>query len=127
MQNAAIGKFSEKNTPLTISVIGKFFGSDPKAVDLIKEKIQNGTPLVRVINRGWEYVDHSTYDLEKQAASIKKTNDQIFQVLRVMPAGFAPPLDSFNEDTIKAANQNNMIPSTTEQSLKRRLPKSNPA
>lgn len=107
VQNAAIGKFSEKNAPLTISVIGQYFGSDPKAVDLIKEKIQSETPL-RVANRGWEYVDHTAYDLEKQAASIKKTNDRIFQILHVKPTAFTPPLDLFNKDTIEAANQNNM-------------------
>jgi len=107
VQNAAISKFGEKNTPLTISVIGKFFGSDPKAVDLIKEKIQGKTPL-RIANRGWEYVDHAAYDGEKQAYSIQKTNDKIFQVLHVRPSAFAPPLDSFNQDTIEAVAQNKM-------------------
>jgi peptidoglycan/xylan/chitin deacetylase (PgdA/CDA1 family) len=107
VQNAAISKFSEKNSPLTISVIGQFFGSDPKAVNLIREKIQS-EPLLRIANRGWEYVDHAAYDQEKKAATIKKTNDKIFQVLQVRPVMFAPPLDSFNKDTIEAANQNNM-------------------
>jgi len=107
VQNAAISKFGEKNVPLTISIIGKFFGSDPKAVDLIKEKIQGATPL-RIANRGWEYVDHAAYDKEKQASSIQKTNDKIFQVLHVRPSAFVPPLDSFNKDTIEAVTQNNM-------------------
>lgn len=107
VQNAAISKFGEKNAPLTISIIGQFFGSDPKAVNLIKEKIQSGVPL-RIANRGWEYVDHAIYDKEKQAASIKKTNDKIFQILQVKPATFTPPLDSFNKDTIEAVNQNKM-------------------
>lgn len=105
VQNAAISKFSEKNAPLTISVIGQFFGSDPKAVNLIKEKIQSGT-FLRIANRGWEYVDHAAYDKEKQAASIKKTNDKIFQILQVKSATFTPPMDSFNKETIEAANQN---------------------
>ncbi|WKT57366.1 polysaccharide deacetylase family protein [Candidatus Nitrosotenuis chungbukensis] len=107
VQNAAIGRFSEKNAQLTISVIGQFFGNDPKAVDLIKEKIQSKTTL-RIANRGWEYVDHTAYDKEKQAASIKKTNDKIFQILQVKSVIFAPPLDSFNKETIEAANQNNV-------------------
>ncbi len=108
VQNAAISKFGEKNTPLTISVIGKFFGSDPKVVNLIKEKIQSETPLIRIANRGWESVDHAAYNKEKQAASIQKTNDKIFQVLRVKPAMFVPPLDSFNKETIEATAQNNI-------------------
>lgn len=108
VQNAAIGKFGEKNTPLTISVIGKFFGSDPKAVNPIKEKIQSQTPLIRIANRGWEYVDHTAYDKDQQAASIQKTNDKIFQVLRVKPAAFVPPLDLFNKETIEATAQNKM-------------------
>ncbi|TBR22707.1 MAG: hypothetical protein EPO63_06910, partial [Candidatus Nitrosotenuis sp.] len=108
VQNAAISKFGEKNTPLTISVIGKFFGSDPKAVNLIKEKIQSGTSLVRIANRGWEYVDHTAYDKEQQAASIQKTNEKIFQVLQVKPATFVPPLDLFNKETVEATAQNKM-------------------
>ncbi|MBM2852787.1 MAG: hypothetical protein HW420_1334, partial [Candidatus Nitrosotenuis sp.] len=107
VQNAAISKFGEKNVPLTISIIGQFFGNDPKAINLIKEKIQSETPL-RIANRGWEYVDHAIYDKEKQAASIKKTNEKIFQVLQVKPATFTPPLDSFNKNTIEAVNQNKM-------------------
>jgi peptidoglycan/xylan/chitin deacetylase (PgdA/CDA1 family) len=108
VQNAAIDKFGEKDAPLTLSVIGKFFGSDPKVVDLIKKKIQSGSPLVRIANRGWEYVDHTAYDKEQQAASIGKTNDKIFQVLHVMPTAFVPPLDLFNKDTIGATVQNKM-------------------
>lgn len=108
VQMAAIDKFSEKDAPLTISVIGQFFGSDPKTVEPIREKIKNGTPLIRVMNRGWEYVDHTAFDKEKQAASIKKTNDKIFQILHVMPTAFTPPMDLFNKDTIAAASQNNL-------------------
>lgn len=108
VQNTAISKFGEKNTPLTISIIGKFFGSDPKTVNLIKEKIQNKTPLIKIANRGWEYVDHATYDKDKQAASIQKTNDKILRVLAIKPVTFVPPLDSFNKETIEATAQSKM-------------------
>ena len=108
VQNAAISKFGEKDAPLTISIIGKFFGSDPKVVGLINEKIRDGSPLIRIANRGWEYVDHTAYDKEQQAASIGKTNDRVFQVLHVRPTAFVPPLDLFNKDTIGATAQNKM-------------------
>ncbi|TBR08895.1 MAG: hypothetical protein EPO62_05905 [Candidatus Nitrosotenuis sp.] len=107
VQNAAIDKFGEKNVPLTVSVIGKFFGSDPKVVNLIKEKIQSDASL-RIANRGWEYVDHTAYDKEQQAASIQKTNDKIFQTLHVKPTTFVPPLDLFNAQTLEATAQNKM-------------------
>jgi peptidoglycan/xylan/chitin deacetylase (PgdA/CDA1 family) len=108
VQKAIIDKFDEKKSPLTISIIGKFFGTDPKTVNLIKEKIDGGSPIT-VANRGWEYLDHTAYDKQKQAASIQKTNDHISKILGVKSVMFVPPLDSFNKDTILAASQNNVL------------------
>lgn len=108
VQNAVISKFGEKRSPVTISIIGKFFGSDSKTVNVIKEQIQKDMSLLHVANRGWEYLDHATYDKDKQAASIAKTNAVIFDTLGINSTVFAPPLDSFNQDTVNAAIQNKM-------------------
>ncbi|HET8720266.1 MAG TPA: polysaccharide deacetylase family protein, partial [Candidatus Nitrosotenuis sp.] len=106
VQNMVIGKFDEKRTPVTIGVIGKFFGSDPKTVNFIKDKVANGT--IDMANRGWEYVDHTGYSVDKQSASIMQTNDKIYTSLHVKADIFSPPMDLFNKDTVQAVKQNKM-------------------
>jgi len=109
VQNTVLDTFNKKNAPLTISILGKFIGDDPKVVDHIKESLQNKTTQIRLANRSWEYVDHTDYDLQKQLASIKQTNDKIFDVFGSRVVIFMPPYDAFNKDTIEAVKQTKMI------------------
>lgn len=109
VQNIVIDTFDKKDVPLTISILGKFIGDDPKVVDHIKENLQNKTAQIRLANRGWEYVDHTSYDLQKQQASIKQTNDKIHNVFGARAAIFVPPYDMFNKDTIEAVRQTKMV------------------
>jgi peptidoglycan/xylan/chitin deacetylase (PgdA/CDA1 family) len=106
VQNTILDTFDKKGVPLTISILGKFIGDDPKAVDHIKEILQNNQ--LRLANRGWEYVDHTAYDLQKQQASIKQTNDKISTIFDKRVTIFVPPYDTFNKNTIEAARQTGM-------------------
>jgi peptidoglycan/xylan/chitin deacetylase (PgdA/CDA1 family) len=103
VQNRAIESFDKTKTPLTISVIGKFTGDDPKTVNFLKEKL-NKTSNIKIANRGWEYIDHTTFDKQKQTASIKQTNEKIAKVFGKTATIFTPPYDVFNQDTIGAAS-----------------------
>jgi peptidoglycan/xylan/chitin deacetylase (PgdA/CDA1 family) len=107
VQNEMIDTFSKNNVPVSISVIGKFFGTDPKAVDFLKQKIKDHDNISVAI-RGWEYVDHSSYGLEEQSASIKQTNQQLSDILGVKSNTFSVPFGKFNEDTITAMHENNI-------------------
>ncbi len=107
VQNTVMDTFEKKNVPLTISILGKFIGDDPKVVNHIKDKLQ--TTQLRLANRGWEYVDHTAYDLQKQLASIKQTNDKIRDVFDRRAVIFVPPYDTFNKDTLEATKQTRMI------------------
>ncbi len=109
VQNTVLDTFDKKGVPLTISVLGKFIGDDTKAVTHIKEKVKNKPDQLRLANRGWEYVDHTEYDLQKQLASIKQTNDKISAVFGSRAVIFAPPYDAFNKNTIEAIKQTKMI------------------
>jgi peptidoglycan/xylan/chitin deacetylase (PgdA/CDA1 family) len=109
VQNTVLDTFDKKDVPLTISILGKFIGDDPKVVDHIKEKIQNKTAQIRLANRGWEYIDHTEYDLQKQLASIKQTNDKISDAFGSRVVIFTPPYDAFNKDTIEAVKQTKMV------------------
>jgi peptidoglycan/xylan/chitin deacetylase (PgdA/CDA1 family) len=109
VQNTVLDTFDKKNVPLTISILGKFIGDDPKVVDHITEKLQNKTSQIRLANRGWEYIDHTGYDLQKQLASIKQTNDKISDAFGSRVVIFTPPYDAFNKDTIEAVKQAKMV------------------
>jgi peptidoglycan/xylan/chitin deacetylase (PgdA/CDA1 family) len=109
VQNTVIETFDENKVPLTIAVIGKFTGDDPKTVNPIKQKLENNPADTRIANRGWEYVDHVGFIKEHQASSITKTNDKISKVFGVRAYVFAPPYDSFNQDTVDAASQNKIL------------------
>ncbi|CDI05460.1 exported hypothetical protein [Candidatus Nitrosotenuis uzonensis] len=103
VQNTVMNTFAESKTPLTLTVIGKFIGDDPKTVNAIKEKLN--TSSVRIGSRGWEYLDHSAFDAERQAASVLQTNKKISDVFGVRASVFAPPYDAFSSQTIEAARQ----------------------
>ncbi len=101
VQNGLVDTFDQNKIPLTLTVLGKFIGSDPKVVDHIKEKFENKSQI-RIANRGWEYVDHTSYDKEKQKTSITQTNDKIKKIFGKNNVIFSPPYDEFNKDTLDA-------------------------
>ncbi|MEK6865862.1 MAG: polysaccharide deacetylase family protein, partial [Thermoproteota archaeon] len=94
--------------PVTISILGKFFGTDPKVVDHLKQQMQNENNQLSVAIRGWENVDHSVYGVEEQSSSIQQTNKQITKILGVDSTIFSPPFGKFNNSTLDALKQNNM-------------------
>lgn len=108
VQNAVIDAFQQKNANLTISVIGKFIGDDPKTIGPIKEKLQKNSPKITIASRGWEYVDHSQYTKEEQSSSLKKTNDKLLKVLGTRSTIFVPPQNLFNNYTFTAMDENGM-------------------
>jgi|CXWL01.1.fsa_nt_gi peptidoglycan/xylan/chitin deacetylase (PgdA/CDA1 family) len=107
VQNEVIDTFSTHDTPVTISVIGKFFGTDPKVVDFIKQKIKDNDDISVAI-RGWELADHSSYGLQEQSDSIRKTSEQISAILGVKSNMFSIPFGKFNENTLTVMHDNNI-------------------
>ncbi|MEK6931994.1 MAG: polysaccharide deacetylase family protein, partial [Thermoproteota archaeon] len=108
VQNNLISTFSNNKLPVTISILGKFFGTDPKVVDFLKQQMQNKNNQLSVAIRGWENVDHSVYGVEEQSSSIQQTNKQITKILGVDSTIFSPPFGKFNNSTLDALKQNNM-------------------
>ncbi|WP_100182250.1 polysaccharide deacetylase family protein [Candidatus Nitrosotenuis aquarius] len=107
VQNKVIDTFDKNKTPLTVSVIGKFTGDDPNSVNFLKEKLGK-TSNIKIANRGWEYIDHTTFDKQRQTASIKQTNEKITKVFGKTATVFSPPYDAFNKDTVDAASEAKM-------------------
>lgn len=107
VQESVIDTFRQSKAPLTLSVIGKFIGDDPKTVNAIKDGL-NKAPQIRLANRGWEHVDHTAFDRNGQAASITQTNQKIHELFGVRPNIFSPPYDAFNKDTLDAMQHSGM-------------------
>lgn len=108
VQNNLINTFSNNKLPVTISILGKFFGTDPKVVDFLKQQVQNEGNQLSVAIRGWEYVDHSLYGMEEQSSSIQQTNKQLSKILGLDSNIFSPPFGKFNNSTLDALKQNNI-------------------
>lgn len=108
VQSSVLDTFGKSKAPLTVTVIGKFIGDDPKTVNAIKDGLEKA-PKIRLASKGWEHVDHSLLDTEKQIASITQTNNRIHDVFGVKANIFSPPYDAFNNDTKDAMRQSGMI------------------
>lgn len=106
VQNNLINTFSKNKVPVTVSILGKFFGDDPKTVDFLKQQIQD--KKIDVAIRGWELLDHTLYGAEEQSSSIEQTNNQITKKLGVKSEIFSPPFGKFNNNTTNALKQNNI-------------------
>ena len=126
VQNNLINTFSNDKLPVTISILGKFFGTDPKVVDFLKQQIQNENNQLSVGIRGWEYVDHSLYGIEEQSSSIQQTNKQINKILGFDSNIFSPPFGKFNNSTLDALKQNNISYISTMTTTDQPNLKSNP-
>jgi len=109
VQNSIIETFDKNKADFTITAIGKFLGDDPKVVKTLKQKLENGSSKILFAHRGWEYVDHTAFDKEKQAASIRQTNEKLGKLFNKTPILFAPPIDSFNNNTLDAMKQEHMV------------------
>jgi len=108
VQSNLIKTFSDNDIPVTVSILGKFFGSDPKTLDMLKNEEKGKKNQITVAIRGWELVDHSNYGIEEQSASIEKTNNQIFKILGIYSKIFSAPFGKFNNYTADASKQNNI-------------------
>lgn len=106
VQSTVLDTFSQTKTPATLTVIGKFIGDDPKTLNKIKE-ITNKSQI-QIASRGWEYIDHTAFDKEKQKASIIQTNDKIKKIFGKTITLFSPPQDAFNKDTISAVKESGL-------------------
>lgn len=99
--------FDEEEIPLTVGVIGKFFGNDQKILNHIKKHSINSK--LDVANHGWEHEDFTNYDFTTQKEIIKKTNDVINKLLYQKPVVFITPFNNFNDDTLKALKENKIV------------------
>ena len=92
--------FENKNSPITIGVIGDRIGNDEKIISYIDASTSNGS--LEIANHGWQHEDFSQFNKTHQTSLIQKTNEKIQDLFGVKPSVFIPPFNSFNENTMDA-------------------------
>src|SRR5690349_1736047 len=106
VQTKIIDTFHEKNTSLTIGIIGNHIGQDQKLIDDIKSKLGK-TPELEIANHGWNHEDFTQFSREQQSVLMKSTNDKINNLFGIIPFGFIPPYNTINSDVMVTSLENN--------------------
>ncbi|MFQ5497618.1 MAG: pentapeptide repeat-containing protein [Nitrosopumilus sp.] len=91
--------FQKKETPLTIGIIGGFWGNDPKMLNFIKNDMSRPTQTFEIGSHSWNNSPLINYDKEGQRELLQKTNDIINKTLGVTPTSFIAVENKFNNDT----------------------------
>jgi len=109
--------FEDEKTPLTIGVIGKFFGDDQKIVNHLKNQIS--TSYIDVANHGWEHESFIDFDLKSQKQIISQTNEKIEKILNYTVVSFIPPFNDYDSNTLYALADSkiNYLSSEIDKSL----------
>ena len=97
--------FQEKNAPLTLGIIGNFWGEDKSILDFIKEDADSTEPIFEIGNHSWDNNPLPTFDKNDQIIQIQKTNEVIQETLGVTPTTFTAVENKFNEDTKEALQE----------------------
>jgi len=107
-QKAMIDLFKEFKVPITVGVIGDYFGKDTSIVDYIRATMDNvaNNPQscfqFEVANHGFQHEDFTLYSQSEQVTLLANSNARISTELGVVPKTFIPPFNKFNQDTIAA-------------------------
>ena len=108
VQIAIMEVFQKKQIPLTVGIVGNQFGNDTKLTSFVTGLINQEKFEFEVANRGFGNVDFTQLPKDEQSLLLKKTNEKIYDVLKVKPAVFIPPLNKFNDETLMVLEENGM-------------------
>lgn len=129
-QKKIINTFQETGSPITLGIIGNYFGNDTDLVNFIKDIVMKDNldkrgNVVNIANHGWNHEDFRHFDKREQSSLIRKSNEKIAHVLStVKPREFIPPYGYFNNDTLYALKENNITQFST---IKKTVPFSIPS
>jgi peptidoglycan/xylan/chitin deacetylase (PgdA/CDA1 family) len=108
VQMEVINTFKEKNIPLTIGVIGNHTGEDPELISFLKTALKNNGSTLEIANHGWNHEYFPEFDKNNQSILMKKANDKIHNLFGIRPDVFLPPMNGMDNNTISAAEENNI-------------------
>ncbi|AIF83823.1 putative xylanase/chitin deacetylase [Candidatus Nitrososphaera evergladensis SR1] len=100
-------EFERRNLPLTVGVIGNYFGQDEKIVSFVKEGVAAGR--LEVANHGWNHERFTLYSQTEQSDLMAKTNEKLNNILGFRPLIFIAPYNAVNDKTFAAAKDNAIL------------------
>lgn len=92
--------FQQKNAPLTLGIIGGFWGEDQNMLNYIKADQNRPTPTFEIGSHSWNNSPLPNFDKNDQLTLLQKTNDIIQDTLGVTPTTFTAVENLFNDDTL---------------------------
>ncbi|MGI0014147.1 MAG: polysaccharide deacetylase family protein, partial [Nitrososphaera sp.] len=108
-QMEIIRTFENRNTSLTIGVIGNFIGEDLQLRAFLRERVNSsGAFKMEVANHGWNHEDFTAFDKDQQSELLSKSQERIFETLGVTPDVFIAPFNRMNNDTLLAMVENDI-------------------
>ncbi|MCV0409958.1 pentapeptide repeat-containing protein [Nitrosopumilus sp.] len=91
--------FQKKVAPLTIGIIGGFWGEDPKILNFVKQDMTRPIKTLEIGSHSWNNSPLTNYDKDGQRELLLKANNAINKTLGVVPKSFIAVENKFNEDT----------------------------
>lgn len=107
VQIRLIGEFEKRDLPLTVGIIGNYFGQDEKIVSYVKEGVAAGR--LEAANHGWNHEKFTLYSKDQQSDLMARTNDKLNGILGFRPLIFIAPYNVVDNDTFAAARQNAIL------------------
>lgn len=101
IQQSLINLFVEKNTPLTVGIIGKNLGSDLNNINFLKKTTTEHADIIKIGNHVGTN-DITSLTKSEQLDLIKSTDDNIENLLGKRPTVFIPTFGTYNADTTSA-------------------------
>ena len=108
-QQIIINTFRNRSLPLTLGVIGNYFGTDGTLVQAISNGLSDPTFPLEIANHGYNHEDFTKFTYEEQLALLQNA---IAKTKGVFPAvtinSFIPPYNAWNNDTLEALSAVNI-------------------
>ena len=115
-QLAIMDLFISKNQSLSLGLIMNIVGNDSKIINKLREGYQKG--LFELDLHGWNHVDYTKLTEKKQRDTLQMANEKMRYLFGTTSRIFIPPLDPFNNDTLRAMRQDGIqILSSLENDL----------
>jgi peptidoglycan/xylan/chitin deacetylase (PgdA/CDA1 family) len=102
-QLAIMDLFISKNQSLSLGLIMNIVGNDSKIINKLREGYQKG--LFELDLHGWNHVDYTKLTEKKQRDTLQMANEKMRYLFGTTSRIFIPPLDPFNNDTLRAMRQ----------------------
>ena len=104
-QQSVMNMFESRKVPLTIGIIGNYFGADPHMVAFVGQK-SSARGLFELANHGWNHEDFTTFSKAEQTQLMNRTSTKLASLYGLRPVTFITPYNTLNHDTVEAAKAN---------------------